>query len=152
MSGASKAQRAATALRRTQAIQLRRAGMDWDDIAKQLGYASRGAACTDVTRALQKHVAMERAEVEVYRHQELARLDRLQAGLWPLATGTLIDPDDEEGKRRLPADPQAAETCRKIIMDRVKILGIAAPTRHEVLSLDQLDAAIRALQAEMADA
>jgi hypothetical protein len=132
---ASKAQRAATAERRSRAVRLRIAGMDWEAIADQLGYASRGAACTDVTRAMERHVAAEKAEVEVLRQQELDRLNRLQAGLWTAATG---------------GDAQSAEVVRKIIMDRCKVLGLAAPQRHELLTIDAIDAQIRDLQLQLA--
>ncbi len=155
---ASTAKRAQVAERRAEAIRLKVAGLDWDAIAKQLGYASRGAACTDVRRAMEKNVAAEAMEVEVYRSLEIDRLDRLQAAHWTAATSRHPERDKEgnviliDGKPWLgPPDPQAGELVRKCIMDRVKIRGLAAPQRHEVLSLEALDAQILAAEALLAD-
>ena len=130
----SKAQRAKTAARRNQAIALRLAGASWDDIARQLGYASRGAACTDVTRALEQYVTEGRVSAEVLREQELRRLDRLQATLWPQA---------------LQGDTKVIETVLRIIDRRCRILGLNAPERHEVVTLDAVEAEIRRLSAEL---
>jgi hypothetical protein len=135
MPGASKAQRAKTAKRRTDAIKMRTAGADWQQIADQLGYASRGAACTDVTRAMEKYVAEEAAAVEVHRHLLLARLERLLVANWP---------------RALQGDTQASEVCRKIVMDISKTLGLEAPKRHELLTIDAIDAQIAHLVEELA--
>ena len=132
---ASKAQRAATAERRSRAVRLRIAGMDWE--------ANRRATRLREPRSrLHRRDAGDgaprrhgEAEVEVLRQQELDRLNRWQAGLWTAATG---------------GDAQSAEVVRKIIMDRCKVLGLAAPQRHELLTIDAIDAQIRDLQAELA--
>ncbi|MEK6443624.1 hypothetical protein [Pseudonocardia sp. T1-2H] len=135
MTGASKAQRAKTAERRTRAITLKIAGMDWQAIADQLGYASRGAACTDVTRAMEKNIAAEGAAVEVFRSIQLARLERVIAAMWPQA---------------IRGDTTSAEVVRKTVVDICKIMGLSAPQRHELLTLDALDAQIRQLTDELA--
>lgn len=149
---ASNAKRAQVAERRAAAIRLRVAGLDWEDIAKQLGYRTRGAACQDVTRAMERHVAAEGAAVEVLRDLQISRQNRLLAGLWTAATGGLreLKPDGTPGAR-IPADPQAAEVCRKIVMDQIKTLGLAAPQRHELLSMGDLDAQLILLEKALAD-
>ncbi|GAA4626917.1 hypothetical protein GCM10023196_037110 [Actinoallomurus vinaceus] len=131
---ASKAQRAATAERRTKAIQLRLAGVDWQTIATNLGYASRGAACQDVTRALEAHLAEEKESVDSLREIELQRLDRLQAGAWSAAAA---------------GDLRAIETVLRVVDRRCKLLGLDAPTKHEVRQVDGLDAEIDRLMALM---
>lgn len=131
---ASKAQRAATAARRAKAISMRLAGADYETIARTLGYASRGAAHTDITRALEQYVTEGRVSAEVLREQELRRLDRLQATLWPQA---------------LQGDTKVIETVLRIIDRRCRILGLNAPERHEVVTLDAVEAEIRRLSAEL---
>lgn len=114
---ASDAQSAATAERRKKAIALRIAGVDWQGIADQLGYASRGAACTDVTRALKKNRVEEAEQVEQLRYVESQRLDRLQAVVW--------------GKS-VKGDLRAVETALRIIDRRVKLYGLDATKSIEI--------------------
>lgn len=111
---ASRAQRAATADRRTKAIALHLAGMDWQAIADQLGYASRGAAHTDVTRALKANLAAEAEQVEMMRYTVNLRLERLQAAMWPKA---------------VKGDTRAADTCLRAIQQWCKVNGVEAPTQ-----------------------
>ncbi|WP_367134443.1 MULTISPECIES: hypothetical protein [Streptomyces] len=127
---ASKAQQAATAERRAKAIRLRLAGLDFDTIADQLGYASRGAATKDVIRALEKRVAEVSQQVEVLRQLRLQRLDHLHAAYWPEA---------------LQGNSKAAEIVLKIDQQRAKLEGTDAPQRVEVLSIDAIDEQIRLL-------
>ena len=136
---ASKAQRVKTAERRDRAVQMRLAGADWAAIARALGYASRGAACTDVERALEQATAAMARNTDVLRHTELARLDRLQAAFWARAIG---GGDDAM---------EAARTVLGIIDRRCKLLGLNAPERHEVYTLGGIEAQIQRLQAEMDD-
>jgi len=134
---ASKAQRAKTAERRTKAVAMRLAGVDYDTIAQRLGYASRGAAYTDIDRALQTRLTEQRQGADVLRQQELARLDRLQAAAWTSAAA---------------GDLKAVETVLKVIDRRCKLLGLDAPQRHEVVTLDAIDAEIARLTAELGGA
>lgn len=114
---ASKAQRAAAADKRKKAVALRLAGMDWQSIADQTGYASPGAACTAVTEALKVNLAEQNEVVEELRAVELARYDRLQAAFWPKAIGD--------------KDPKAAEVVLKCIAGRNKLNGTEMPIRTE---------------------
>ena len=132
---ASKAQRAKTAQRRSLAIQMHLAGADWDDIADKLGYASRGAAHTDVTRALEAATAQLNRDVDVLRTVELARLDKLQAAFW---------------LRALQGDTDAARIVQGVIDRRIKLLRLEPAQRHEVITLSAMDAEITRLLAEEA--
>lgn len=125
----SKAQRAKTAARRTQAIQLRLAGTEWQQIADALGYASRAAAYVDVNRALEKALAEQRTGAEVLRETELLRLDRLQRGLWPTAVA---------------GDTKAADTVLRIIDRRMRLLGLDVPPDVEERLRQELVAKIGA--------
>lgn len=113
---------------------MRLAGVDYETIAERLGYPSRGAACTDITRALEQAVAEQRHDLEVLRQQELARLDRLQAGVWAAAVA---------------GETKSAETALKVIDRRCRLLGLDAPQRHEVVTMSVIDAEIARLEAEL---
>lgn len=111
---ASKAQQAATAERRKKAIALKLAGLDYQAIADQLGYADRAAAWIDIDRALKKNLAEEAEQVELLRHVAVQQLNRLQAAVWPKA---------------VKGDTRAAETALRVITQRCKLQGIEAPTQ-----------------------
>lgn len=115
--GTTKAKRAETAARRTEAIRLRNAGILWEDIAERLGYASRGAACTDVNRALKANLAAVAEEVDIMRHRESERYDMLQAALWDKA---------------MAGDVKAVEAVLKVSDRRTKLFGLDAPVRTEM--------------------
>jgi hypothetical protein len=132
---ASRAQQAKTAQRRSKAIAMRLAGADWDTIAARLDYASKGAACTDVTRAMEKAAAEATRDADVLRHIELARLDRLQVGLWTRALG---------------GDEGTVAAVLAIIDRRVKLLGLNAPLKVEGVPLAAIEAAIAKLEAQEA--
>jgi hypothetical protein len=111
---ASKAQQAATAERRKRAIALRIAGLDYQAIADQLGYADRAAAWVDIDRALKKNLTEEAEQIELLRHIAVQQLNRLQAAVWPKA---------------IKGDTRAAETALRVITQRCKLEGVEAPTR-----------------------
>ena len=129
---ASKAQRAATAARRTQAINLRLAGVDYETIAAKLGYASRAAAWIDIDRALKANKAEEDTAKETLREVDSLRLDRLQAAVWSAAT---------------KGDTRAVDSALKIIAQRAKLLGLDAEVnvnisgglRYEIVGVDPAD-------------
>jgi len=80
------------------AIELRRAGLDWDTVAKGAGYASVQSAHNAVQRHLDKVAATAAEDVEVLRAVELDRIDALQVSIWDRARlgnldeiGTVID-------------------------------------------------------------
>lgn len=133
MAGVSKAKRAEVAQRRADAIRLRIAGLEWQEIADRLHYASKGAACTDVTRALQERAADRDQAVDEMRTLETMRLDRIMAGLWPKAAS---------------GNARAADTVVRIIDRRCKlngldVRGIAEQDPTQALSIvGQLMAAI----------
>lgn len=134
---ASRAQRAATAQRRRQAIALRLAGADLQTIADRLGYSSRAAVCVDLRRAHDIALAETIHDAEELRHLEVARLDRLQAAVWPAA---------------LAGDVRAADSALRIIDRRCRLLGLDAPARVELLTMGAIEAEIARLTAELGEA
>lgn len=127
---ASSAQRAATADRRRKAVAMRIAGVDWVTIAERLKYASKAAACKDVTRALEVSLAEASRNAAMLRHLELLRLDRLQTGLWTAAAS---------------GDPKSVTAALGIIDRRIKLLGLdSVPSGTEAVrsALGELAAAL----------
>lgn len=65
-----------------QCLELRRAGLSFDEIAARVGYTNRGSAKRAFDRALARTLQQPAAEI---RQLEADRLDRLQVALWPNA-------------------------------------------------------------------
>lgn len=127
--GTPIAKRAEVSERRTKAIAMKLAGADWQAIADALGYSDRGAACKDVSRALEQYRREEAAAVEELRQVTIARYDRLQAAFWQRAVND--------------KDPKAADVVLKCLAGRAKIEGIATEkvelsggVRYEIVGLD----------------
>lgn len=113
-----KARRAQVAERRAQAVELRCAGVGWETIAATLGYANRGAACTDVTRALDQRLAALGTRVDRLRQLAIERLDATLRAVWPL-----LDSDDTLTVVR------AAGTVVRVEERRARLEGTDTPTR-----------------------
>lgn len=80
--GTPASTRLAVAERRRRALELRRAGVGYEDIVRlhpELGYKSRGACATDVKRALEQTITEPARDLI---QLELDRLDRMLLGLW----------------------------------------------------------------------
>jgi hypothetical protein len=143
------------------AARLRSRGWSYGRIAAELGYSDDAAAYRAVQRVLVETVAEPAAEL---RQIELARLDVLyEAALGVLerehlaiANGKVVydfgSSGDGEGKQVLDDAPvlQAIDRCLRIQERRAKLLGLDAPAKLEVVTLDAVDAAIRDLEAELA--
>lgn len=102
--------------RQQQALELRRAGVGFQEIADEVGYASPSGAYKAVTTALKKTLQEPADEV---RRLELERLDRLFRGVWEQATS---------------GDTSALDRALKIMNRRAELLGLDAPEKHDVTS------------------
>jgi len=91
--------------RATAAIEYRMLGYTYDEIARELGYASKSGAYNAVKRTL---IAKQDATVREFQIESLARLDYMQAQLWPKV---------HQGEK------QAIDINRKIVKQRMQILG-----------------------------
>jgi len=98
-----------------QALELRRAGATYDEIARAIGYATPQGAYLAYGRALKRSLIGSGAEEA--REMELDRLDRLQRTWWPKA---------------LSGDEKATDRVLKIMEHRAKYLGLYAPTKMQV--------------------
>lgn len=134
---ASKAQRAAAAKKRTQAIALRIAGVDWATIADRVGYRSAGAACTAVKEAMEANLKEQDAGADELRALTVMRYDRLQAAYWSDA---------------VKGDKKAADVVLKCLAGRAKVEGTEAPTRLNVEAQRLGDEILALLGEEAGDA
>ena len=113
MAGESKAseKRIAAAERQARAIELRKAGLGYAAIARQLGYGGPSGAYGAIMTALR---ALTREPAQELRELELARLDDLLLGLWTDARRGSVAKVDR---------------VLKIMARRAALLGLDAPTR-----------------------
>lgn len=130
----------ATAIRRAQAVKMRREGRPWQEIVDALGYASCGAAHLDVTRALdvaRKELALE---TEQYRELELQRLDDMERSIRTVLDAMHVTVShgrivrDADGSELVDHDPamRAVDRLLKIAERRSKLLGLDQPVKHEL--------------------
>jgi hypothetical protein len=112
------------------AIELRRAGATYDDIARAVGYKDPSGARAAYQRALKR--TLQDAGSEEVREIELDRLDRLQRAAWTNA---------------LAGDVNAINTVLRIMHRRAAYLGLDAPVKQEI-KVETVDAA--SIDAEVA--
>lgn len=115
--GRTKTRDVAAAQKATRALELRTQGLTYDQIAKQCGYASRGACHDAIQRELQRVVV---DNVNELRHEQLLTLDRLQEMCWELAS-------DTENRGRL----FAVDRILQILERRAKLMGLDTPVNKE---------------------
>lgn len=116
----------------TDALRLRSLGWSYSRIAEEQG-TTKATAYNRCQRAL---AAIPLEAVEEYRTIQREQLDRLMASWLPEA---------------IAGNPKAAEIVLKIIEKRSKLEGTDQPIKHEVLTLDAIQAEILRLEAELAD-
>jgi len=104
--------------RQQQALNLRIAGASFDQIARQVGYASRGAARNAVLAILKRR---EQEPADELRKMEGERLDRLQLGLWNQAAN---------------GDREAIDRLLRLMKRRADLFGLDAPAKIEQTGKD----------------
>ena len=92
-------------------LDLRRAGMTWQKIAEQVGYADHTGAYAAYKRAMKRTLQEPADEL---RQGEVDRLDRLQLAIWPKA---------------LRGDVSAISTVLRIMERRARMLGLDMPIK-----------------------
>lgn len=133
--GTPTSKRVQVAQRRERAVDLRVSGKSWAQIATALNYSSPGAACQDVSRALDDALLHQRQSVDRLRQVSSARLESLLAAVWPQA---------QAGSLR------AVDVAVRVIERLSRLYGTDADTRVAVLSIDALDEEIARLTVEVA--
>ena len=109
----SQTRRVQAHTRHLQALELRKAGVTYQAIADQLGYANARGAHKAVASALK---ATLREPAEELRTMELERLDAMLLPLW---------------RRVQQGDERAVDRALKIMERRARLLGLDAPSKTE---------------------
>jgi hypothetical protein len=149
----SKAELAKVAERRKKLIDARIAGRPFEDVWRELKYASRGAATKDFKRALEQNIAEQHASVEVYREAELMRLDKELARLTDLYEKVeRIAGGNDAGLFLAATDRllRIEDNRRRVAERRAKFLGLDAPVRAEVRTIDAIDEELSSLTKQLA--
>ena len=94
-----------------QALELRKAGATYDQIAEQLELATRMTAWRLIDGAITER--MENSEAAKIRHMELERLDSLLLSMW---------------QKAVAGDLKAVDRVLRIMERRARYLGLDAPT------------------------
>lgn len=120
------------------ALELRKAGATFDQIAQRLGYANAGGAYKIVQAGLRATIQQPADEV---RQLEVERLDAMFRVLYQKVLAGEKDA------------PRAAEVAMQVMRRRADLLGLDAPIRIEerVITEDAIDAEIRRLEDQLAD-
>ena len=90
-------------------LELRRAGLTWQRIAEETGYADHTGAYAAYKRAIRRTTQEPADEL---RELEIDRVDRLQLALWPKA---------------MKGDTNAINTIIRLMQRRADLLGLDAP-------------------------
>lgn len=120
-------------------VQLRRANMEWDAIAKQLGYASPGHA---YQRFMAVMKAYPREDVDSAREVELQRYNQLLEAVW----AQCLDPSEDNKRQHW-----AIDRAQRLMDQRARLMGWNRPVRQEisVLTESTVDKAIKDLQVQL---
>lgn len=111
--------------RERKAVELARAGVGYDEIARQVGYANRGGAWKAVQAALRR---TQQGDADDLRALECDRLDRVLTGVWP---------------RAVRGDDAAVRNVIRISQQRARLMGLNAPIKTELtIALDERQAAL----------
>jgi len=113
-----------------EALRLRSAGYTYQQIADTQG-TTKATGYNRVQRAL---AAIPAEAVEEYRSIQREQLDKLMATYWPEA---------------MAGNLKAAEMVLKLIEKRSKLEGTDQPVKHEVITLDAIQAEIIRLEAAL---
>lgn len=144
-----------TAARDAEAVRLRADGHTYQTIADQLGYTDR----SDARKAIERMIAFTvREPADEVRQMELIRLDSLwmqavrvlHAHHVTVSNGKVVTVNGEPVPDDAPV-LQAIDRLLKIMERRSKLLGLDAPAKVEVMSLDRIDQAIAELERELGE-
>lgn len=134
---ASKAQQAATAKRRAQAVEMKLSKVPYAIIAERLGYASEQAASVDIRRALERNLIELSGNIDLLRQEEIETLDLLQRAIMPKA---------------LKGDLGAADRVLRIVAQRSKLRGLdpSLTVNVEVTAIDNIERQIKEMNTQLA--
>lgn len=128
------------AARQARIVNARRARMTWDKIAEREGLST--TRCHELYSEALANNPLSAVAVDEYRVEETELIDAAIQNLMRIA----LDPEGTSQRTRV----EAWTAIRGWAERKAKLLGLDAPARHEVVTLDHLDAQIAALEAELA--
>ena len=128
--GYTNPQRLKVMLRRAKALELRRAGFTYEEIAArpELPYkGNTGRVAADMRELLNQVIEVPAKDVLGI---ELSRLDAMTQTLW---------------KKCREGDLPSIDRLLRVMRHRQDLLGLAAPVRHEVVTKDHMDKEVERL-------
>lgn len=144
--------------RDAKAARLKSRGLSYGQIAANLGYENASGAYKAVQRAL---VAVPAESVDELRRIQSEQIDALVAKAFEVLESThfaftqhgelVLAPDGQPLIDDMPV-LHAIDRLIRLAERRSKLMGMDAPTRHEVTTLDYLDAQIRDAAEQLARA
>jgi hypothetical protein len=137
------------------AARLRALGWSLPEISSHLGFTNHDQAAAAIRRALATTVRVARDEQRLLELDGLLELERalwreLQSSHILVSNGRIIRGDDEQPLEDDRFALECVDRILKVKEARSKLLGLAAPTRSEILTIDSVDSAIRDLENEIA--
>jgi hypothetical protein len=143
------------AARDAEAARLRALGWSLQEIADRLGLHDPARAGAAIRRALANTVRIAKDE---QRLLELQSLDECERALWVeirashilVSNGRIIRDDFEVPIEDSRFMLECIDRILKVKESRRKLLGLDAPARAEILTIDSVDSAIRDLETEIA--
>ena len=119
--------------KRAAAVELRKQGLTYAEIASRVGFDSEAGARKTVNTALEKLIQETTETAEEVRRLELERLDAMLIAIWPAATAT-EHTETIAGEAFTAAGPDTRQVAAalKLMERRAKLLGLDAPAKHEV--------------------
>jgi hypothetical protein len=142
------------AARDAEAARLRALGWSLTEIAERLDFYNPVQAGASIRRALANTTRIARDE---QRLLELQSLDECERALWVkiraqhilVSNGHIIRGDDEQPIEDSRFLLEAIDRILRVKESRRKLLGLDAPARSEVLTIDSVEAEIAKLEREL---
>lgn len=130
---------AKAAAREARVVALRRARTPWDSIAKDVGVSA--SRCHQIYQRALANNPLTGIQIDEHRLEETELIDVAVRNLLGIAISK-----DTSARTRV----EAWSALRAWAERKAKLLGLDAPQKHEVVTVDYLDQQIAALEAELA--
>lgn len=139
-----------------EALRLRTTGWSLEAIAEYLGWSSTATVANALRRAVSM---MARFAGNEQRLLELQKLDEAEAEVWKVLKmtnwaythrGDLVFGPDGEPVKDSRLVLEAVDRLMKVAERRARLMGLDAPMRAEVLTIDSIDEEIARVEAELA--
>lgn len=127
----------------------RAAGMDYEAIRVKHGYKTRGGAFRAIQRALAETLQEPADDLRALERERLTRLYQAAYDL-VVTDQPFLYKGSATGYINAGVKLAAIDRCLHIQERLARLVGLDAPVRHEVLTLDAIDAEIARLNAELA--